>query len=286
EIDNLNFSMGKKKRLRCNHPKEKFDLCSSCIASHFPEESAAALFHCYNKESSSFRILGFTQDPTNMQYYVITTYAESGDLNKYMCDNLTTLTWMDRLFIIWDISLDLERIHKAGLIHRDIHSGNILHTREVQHLLREVPIHTGYWNYYVGTNKWETTFGSMPHDINLSTAICKGLRPQPVPNTLPFYLQLMQNCWDNDPLKRPTAKEIKDQVGKWCWQPSKRKIQQMTDADESHYLSHTLLDDEKKSPEASFTSRALPLVTNISSRENMLVIASYDDPGLLKEILS
>ncbi|KAF0418808.1 kinase-like protein [Gigaspora margarita] len=28
-----------KKHLRCNHPKETFDLCSSCITSHFKEES-------------------------------------------------------------------------------------------------------------------------------------------------------------------------------------------------------------------------------------------------------
>ncbi|CAG8538239.1 3156_t:CDS:2, partial [Racocetra fulgida] len=66
-----------------------------------------------------------------------------GDLRQYICNNMTTLSWIDRLFIIWDISLDLERIHKAGLIHRDIHPGNILHTREVDHLLCEIPIHTG-----------------------------------------------------------------------------------------------------------------------------------------------
>ncbi|CAB5347186.1 unnamed protein product [Rhizophagus irregularis] len=43
-------------------------------------KEAKALFRCYNQENSCFRIKGFTQDPLSMQYYIITRYAENGDL--------------------------------------------------------------------------------------------------------------------------------------------------------------------------------------------------------------
>jgi hypothetical protein len=79
-----------------------------------------ALFQCYNRENSCFRIKGFTQEPISMQFYIITKYAKSGNLRQYLLKN-PNLSWKDRLFIIWDISLDLERIHKAG--NKEIHNG-------------------------------------------------------------------------------------------------------------------------------------------------------------------
>jgi serine/threonine protein kinase len=69
-----------------------------------------------------------------MQFYIITEYSKSGNLRQYLLKN-PNLSWKDRLFIIWDISLDLERIHKAGFIHCDIHSENILHMESVSHFI-------------------------------------------------------------------------------------------------------------------------------------------------------
>ncbi|CAG8512405.1 20395_t:CDS:2 [Gigaspora margarita] len=144
-----------------------------------------------------FPRFGVYTRPTNEQYYIIITYAESGKLHKCMRDNVKTLSWIDRLFIIWDIGLDLERIHKAELVHRNIHSGNVLHTREVCHYLRDIPIPEWHilqiWYFVeevIGQNQtyisigiimWELTSGrqpfeSVPHDMKLATDICNGLR--------------------------------------------------------------------------------------------------------------
>jgi serine/threonine protein kinase len=78
-----------------------------------------------------------------MQYYIITEFAENGNLREYLRNN-PNLSWEDRLYIVWDISLDLERIHKAGLVHRDIHAGNILHTGKVSHYDNDgIEVHNG-----------------------------------------------------------------------------------------------------------------------------------------------
>lgn len=77
-----------------------------------------------------------------MQYYIVTEYAENGDLRKYLRAN-PNLSWENRLYIVWDISLDLERIHKAKLIHRDIHAGNILRTEKASHFEDGEEVHKG-----------------------------------------------------------------------------------------------------------------------------------------------
>ena len=77
-----------------------------------------------------------------MQYYIITDHAENGDLRRYLHEN-PKLSWRDRLYMVCDISFDLDRIHKAGFIHRDIHAGNILHTSKISHFENEVRVHNG-----------------------------------------------------------------------------------------------------------------------------------------------
>ena len=61
---------------------------------------------------------------------------------------------------------------------------------------------------------WEMTSGipafhNISHDFHLSLDICKGIRPEIIKGTIPEYAELMKRCWDNDPKKRPTAKELR-----------------------------------------------------------------------------
>jgi serine/threonine protein kinase len=67
---------------------------------------------------------------------------------------------------------------------------------------------------------WEFTSGVPPfndreHDLQLSLSICKGERPEIIENTPQCYTNLMKKCWNEDPLKRPTASEVLDIIDKW-----------------------------------------------------------------------
>ncbi|RGB32587.1 kinase-like domain-containing protein [Rhizophagus diaphanus] len=61
---------------------------------------------------------------------------------------------------------------------------------------------------------WEFTSGVPPfnnraHDIQLTLSICKdGERPEIIENTPQCYVDLMKKCWNEDPLKRPSSKEV------------------------------------------------------------------------------
>ena len=51
------------------------------------------------------------------------------NLRKYLQQNHNQLTWKERIKIACEIILRLYFIHKEGAIHRDLHSGNILHSK-------------------------------------------------------------------------------------------------------------------------------------------------------------
>jgi len=62
---------------------------------------------------------------------------------------------------------------------------------------------------------WEIFSGHPPfddraHDHHLILDICKGLRPPILLNMPKDYVEMMKKCWDDDPSKRPTIKELVD----------------------------------------------------------------------------
>ena len=74
--------------------------------------------------------------------------------------------------------------------------------------------------YSFGIIMWEMTSGvpafhNIPHDLNLSLNICKGIRPEIIEGTMPEYVDLMKRCWDNAPEKRPTANELEQIFFEW-----------------------------------------------------------------------
>ncbi|CAG8596161.1 1512_t:CDS:2 [Gigaspora margarita] len=64
-------------------------------------------------------ILGITQDPQD-------EYASHGNLRNYLNHNLGKLSMFCKIDILLSITMGLKAIHSAGLVHGDLHSGNVL----------------------------------------------------------------------------------------------------------------------------------------------------------------
>ncbi|RIA82932.1 kinase-like domain-containing protein [Glomus cerebriforme] len=53
-------------------------------------------------------------------------YYETGNLYSYLEESIGILCWRDIVDILWSVSTGLESIHEYGLVHGNLHGGNIL----------------------------------------------------------------------------------------------------------------------------------------------------------------
>ncbi|RIA81736.1 kinase-like domain-containing protein [Glomus cerebriforme] len=160
------------------------------------------------------------------------------NLREYLQQNHNKLTWKERSRITFLIINALLRIHKENLIHRDLHSGNILYSQlnnywyvsdlgfccpadkstttsiygNLPYIAPEVIAGKKYTFasdiYSIAMLMWEISSGQPPfinyeYDYYLATNIINGIRPKIVSGTPFEYKSLIEQCWDTNPLKRP-----------------------------------------------------------------------------------
>ncbi|CAI2173410.1 12708_t:CDS:2 [Funneliformis geosporum] len=148
------------------------------------------------------------------------------DLRKYLQQNHSQLTWKQRLIILSYISEAVVRLHHENLIHRDLHSGNILYTKNnnawrisdfgfcgpadkplgsiygnLSYIAPEVMFGKVYTFasdiYSIGILMWEISSGQPPfsgleHNYDLVMKIMNGMRPKIVSRTPLEYANLME----------------------------------------------------------------------------------------------
>ncbi|KAG9285212.1 hypothetical protein G9A89_004427 [Geosiphon pyriformis] len=179
-------------------------------------------------------IIGITQNTETLEYGIVLPFAKFGDMRKYLSTNFHSTSWYDKLWIARTIAKGLDDIHSSGLVHRDLHSGNILqmstHRANIGDLGLCQPVNheatttttdptTGkdmkekrYMDY--GMLLWELSTGKPPfydckHDHILIMAILNGQRPKiTFPLIPPSIAKLIEECWDPNPKNRPTAEKI------------------------------------------------------------------------------
>src|SRR5581483_3045148 len=190
-------------------------------------------------------IYGVTQDPETKEYMIVMQYAKNGSLLSYLGQNINKLTWKKKLECLSDIAFHLDTIHRIGLVHCDLHGGNIVLHNEYSikplicdlGLSRSVNSHEsnstirgvlpfiapevfdtckftqksdvysfGIIMYLIATG--EPPFRDRQFDRDLVCSIMGGLRPS-MPDSAPEeYKKLAERCCDADPDKRPDAETL------------------------------------------------------------------------------
>jgi serine/threonine protein kinase len=187
--------------------------------------------HCY----------GITKDPETNNFMMVMQYVINGSLRQYLNYNFNSLNWKSKLFHLLDIARGLKDIHNMGLIHHDFHSGNILCDDEYSYItgfglckpanakpsqnkiygvlpyvapevLRGKEYTQASDIYGFGIIAYEVCTGLPPyhditHDEFLAVKICQGLRPKSNYKIPQLIFDVIKQCWDADPLKRPKAEE-------------------------------------------------------------------------------
>ncbi|EXX53678.1 Tpk3p [Rhizophagus irregularis DAOM 197198w] len=208
-------------------------------------EEAKSHLTMSNKWPRIVSCYGLTQDPSNGNFMLVLNELDV-NLREYLQQNHNQLTWEERIQITVNIIYALDDIHREDAIHRDLHSGNILHSERDQDWYisdlgfcgpADKPLKSIYGNlpyiapevvagkqttkasdiYSFAMLMWEISSGQPPflnckHDYDLILNIINGIRPRIISGTPLEYESLMNQCWDADPLKRPDAYTLWEKI--------------------------------------------------------------------------
>jgi serine/threonine protein kinase len=72
------------------------------------------------------KFYGISQDPSTGEYIFVTQYAEHGSLHLLLHRHFSSFSWTEKIWWLCDIISNLLTLHKAGIVHGNIHSGNVL----------------------------------------------------------------------------------------------------------------------------------------------------------------
>ncbi|CAB5216258.1 unnamed protein product [Rhizophagus irregularis] len=145
---------------------------------------------------------------------------------------------------------------------------------------------------------WEFTSGVPPfndkaHDLELSLSICKGERPEIVKNTPQCYADLMEKCWNEDLLKRPTASEVMDVIGNWIFRPFNDEINKELKSNIMEFMNAPIEQNNNLATEshsqAYYKSRLLDFTSNklneiLESEDSQAYHASYSFYGISEDL--
>ncbi|RIA91136.1 kinase-like domain-containing protein [Glomus cerebriforme] len=161
------------------------------------------------------RLYGITQDPDTKNYIMVLQYAKNGSLRNYLDKSYNKLNWKKKIGNLFDIAHGLAEIHKIGLIHRDLHIGNLLHNGYT-HITDMGLCKPADYNSIENTKK--SVYGVLPY---IAPEILRGQNYTKAADIYSFGIII---CLDANPLNRPSALEVKNILDRWYSEPSTEAI--------------------------------------------------------------
>ncbi|KAF0469708.1 kinase-like protein [Gigaspora margarita] len=192
------------------------------------------------------KFFGFTKDTTTEtgSSYMVLQFANNGDLRSYLRDHFSELNWSTKIKMAKDISNGIKCLHKANIVHRDLHDKNILvndgrlmiadfglakslgstsnslaggtllysdpkYMENPYLFKREKPSDI----YSLGVLFWELSSGvppfkNMTGETIVARKIISGEREAPINGTPIDFMNLYCDAWNGDPNSRPGIAEI------------------------------------------------------------------------------
>ncbi|GET64491.1 kinase-like domain-containing protein [Rhizophagus irregularis DAOM 181602=DAOM 197198] len=252
--------------LKCLHNSQ--DITSDFlreIETHIMIPYTGCIAHCF----------GITKDPESRNFIIVMAYVINGSLRQHLNNSFNSTKWDEKLNILKELLFSLKYIHLNGLIHRDFHCGNILKESEII-LIADL-----------GLCRPANVKPSQNELIYMDLELLH-MKPKSNYKIPQLILNIIKQCWDADPLKRPKAKELYNLLKDLYYSSSDHEIKkQIEEADKinekltsssSLYTGPTL--SYTTNPQAIYTSRLLDF-KNLPEQKN--AIDNKDDDNSFGE---
>src|SRR6185312_15835830 len=105
-----------------------FEKFSNLLLFFFPRKlrvGATMVSKIQGRPSQKMCIVGVSRMTTTGKHIMVMDYADLGDLTTFLRKN-PDLSWSRKLQILLKLAKSLDDFHGTGMIHRDIHGGNVL----------------------------------------------------------------------------------------------------------------------------------------------------------------
>ncbi|RGB36248.1 kinase-like domain-containing protein [Rhizophagus diaphanus] len=244
-----------------------------------------------NFHNNIIRLHGITDKKNQdgqVKYLLVMEYADGDTLQNYLKESYKKLTWVDKYELAFQLVSAISCLHNKGIVHQNLHSNNILvhqntikladfglskrirdSTKQESYLSGIVPyidpkkfiIQTYSLNeksnvYSIGVLLWEISSGQPPFksilNTNLDTQILQGYRETPIPGTPTDYSNIYTECWDGEPINRPSINEIIT------------KLKQLNNLNCNNNLLQKELSHIIRNFDKNFTKEIVPSIQNIN----------------------
>ncbi|RHZ86490.1 hypothetical protein Glove_50g74 [Diversispora epigaea] len=200
-----------------------------------------------NHHKNIIKYYGVSIDDSAEKCYLVLQYAEDGNLRTYLRNNFKNLDWETKIKMAQDITNGLCYMHEKNIVHRDLHSKNVL-VHEERLLITDLglskPLDTNSNSmaggmfaysdpeyirnpimykrskasdiYSLGVIFWELSSGLPPFDnlkiLEILEMVKSGLREAPINGTPEDYIKIYSNAWKDNPKQRPTIEDIRSSL--------------------------------------------------------------------------
>ncbi|RIB23198.1 kinase-like domain-containing protein [Gigaspora rosea] len=196
------------------------------------------------KHERIINFLGICEHPKEACFLLIIEFADGGTLRSFLAIEGANLRWPEKLILSQQLVEGLSFLHGKNIIHRDLHDKNVLiHQRKIKiadfgmskNLNSIITSQTELFGmlpfvepkvikepsyrrneksdiFSLGVLLWEISSCRPPFanvdQLEVFITVNLGRREIPVAGTPIAYVNLYQNCWQEEPNLRPVIKQV------------------------------------------------------------------------------